>query len=223
MTAKPSEYFIPQVGIVQVGQAFRLPDGRSANAAFLGGLDAAGLAAIGAEPVVRQPKPAYDPNTESLQEAQDGAAITYQVLPIPPAEIETAIAREAAEGRAVIDVAAEQTRLRFITAGAGQAMVYQAKMEEARRYLAADPAPETLDDYPLIAAEVDITAVDAQAVIAIWQQMEAGWRQVAAAIEAARLGGKAAVAAAAAAGNFAGLALARDTALATFEVLAEQA
>lgn len=94
-----------------------------------------------------------------------------------------------------IDVAAEFARLRFITLGAGQAMVYQAKGEEARAALAdPTPLPET---YPLLAASLGIDgetiAEVAEAILAI----ETQWRAVAAQIERTRLVAKRDVGAAA--------------------------
>ncbi|HSK40923.1 MAG TPA: hypothetical protein VK943_14240, partial [Arenibaculum sp.] len=52
-----------------------------------------------------------------------------------------------------IDVEAEQVRARYITPGAGQAMVYQAKQAEARRYRDAG-YPADLAGYALLDAEV---------------------------------------------------------------------
>lgn len=95
--------------------------------------------------------------------------------------------------KAMIDAAAETERLKYITAGAGQAMTYQQKIEEVRA-LAQDAEPEAAN-YPLLSAEIGITAPTladvASAVLAAYQQ----WQVIGAAIERARLAGKAAVAA----------------------------
>lgn len=81
---------------------------------------------------------------------------------------------------------AGRERARHITITPGQDMIYLAKEAEALRYLAdPDPAPA---DYPLICAEVGVTAPDAYQIAQIWAQMAALWRQVAAQIETARLG-----------------------------------
>lgn len=84
-----------------------------------------------------------------------------------------------------IDVAAESARLRFITPGAGQAMVYQAKGQEARAAL-ADPAP-TAEAYPLLAASLGIDGETITSVAEAILAIELQWRAVAAQIERARL------------------------------------
>lgn len=99
-----------------------------------------------------------------------------------------------AELKAGIDVQAEQVRLRYITAGAGQAMTYQRKAEEARACLSdTDPVPA---DYPMLAAEVGITAEDLPGVAQIVNAAHEAWIAIGAQIEAARLGAKAAIEAA---------------------------
>ena len=94
-----------------------------------------------------------------------------------------------------INEAAGQTRLRFITDIPGQEMIYKAKLDEARAYLSG-PEPESLDAFPLIAAEVGITAPDAFQIAMIWLWMAEIWVQAAAQIEAIRLQGTAGVQAA---------------------------
>lgn len=101
-----------------------------------------------------------------------------------------------------IDAEAEAERLRHVTPGAGQAMVYMAKEAQARACL-ADPAPDP-QDYPLLACTIGIErhpvtgdlATTVQEVAAIVIAVAGGWAQVAAGIEAARLAAKAAVEAA---------------------------
>lgn len=95
-----------------------------------------------------------------------------------------------------VDKAAEAERQRWITGGSGQAMVYLAKAAEARRYLATVPPPADLADYPLLSAEVGITAATALDLAQTWLALDAGWTTVAARIEGARLAAKAAIAAA---------------------------
>lgn len=108
----------------------------------------------------------------------------------PVASIETV--KVAAAQR--IDADAEAARLRYITGGSGQAMTYQQKAAEAAAALAAtDPDPA---DYPLIVAEIGITAPTLLEVATVIDGAYQQWRVVGAAIEALRLGGKAAVAAA---------------------------
>ncbi|MFN3883283.1 MAG: hypothetical protein ACK4Q4_00815 [Rhodocyclaceae bacterium] len=208
------EFEIPGTGIVREGQAFRLPTGRQFNAGWLAGASAEDLAAIGALPVNRQARPDFDPRTHRLVEAQDGPNITYAVVPLDPQEIADGIERMANEAALAIDATAEQVRHLFVTPGSAQAMVYQAKMDEAEKWtLAGSPSPPPAETYPLIAAEIGINGAVAADVVGLWTQMEAIWRQTAAQIEAIRLGGKAAVDAAAGASDFAGIAMARDNAL----------
>lgn len=90
-----------------------------------------------------------------------------------------------------VDEQAETERLRYITPGAGQAMTYQQKMEEVRA-LTQDAEPDEAN-YPLLSAEVGITAPTltevATVVLAAFQQ----WQQVGALIEGTRLSAKAAI------------------------------
>lgn len=90
-----------------------------------------------------------------------------------------------------IDIMAEDVRLKFITPGAGQAMVYQRKVQEAET-LALDNNPYP-PHYPLLAAEVGITGETIQEVAETVLAMRDQWLLVAAAIETARLLAKAAV------------------------------
>ncbi len=92
---------------------------------------------------------------------------------------------------AAIDAAAEQQRLLYITGGAGQAMTYSQKAEEARICLStADPKPE---DFPFLAAEVGIRADTLSDVAKVVAAANAQWLKVGAAIEAARLSAKKAI------------------------------
>ncbi|NEJ10477.1 hypothetical protein GR238_34520 [Rhizobium leguminosarum] len=94
-----------------------------------------------------------------------------------------------------IDRAAEQERRKYITSGAGQAMTYVQKADEATRFLAAeDPVAA---DYPILSAEVGITAASIGEVAAIVAAAYQNWQQIGAAIEAVRLGTKKAIDAAA--------------------------
>jgi len=93
-----------------------------------------------------------------------------------------------------VDGEAERERMRWITGGAGQAMTYQAKAAEAERFL-ADPSPVP-SSYPLLSAEIGITAEDLAGVAAVVRAEHTAWLTAGAAIEAARLGTKRAIAAA---------------------------
>jgi hypothetical protein len=93
-----------------------------------------------------------------------------------------------------VDAQAETTRLLWITPGSGQALTYEQKRAEAER-MATDPAPQP-EAYPMLAAEVGITADTLAAVGALVRARAAAWTAVAAQIESLRLQAKAAVMAA---------------------------
>lgn len=96
-----------------------------------------------------------------------------------------------AAAKAEIDRQAEAARLRFVTPGSGQSAVYLAKAEEALA-LQTDGSPDPAD-YPLLAASIGIEGADLAAVAAVVLAQRAAWLTVAAAIEAERLGAKAAI------------------------------
>lgn len=105
---------------------------------------------------------------------------------IPPYSVELNALK--ATLRTKIDADAEAARLRYITGGAGQAMTYQQKAAEAVALLAdVDLRPE---DYPLLAAEIGITADTLLGVAQVVFEAHQGWRQIGAQIEALRLNGK---------------------------------
>ena len=97
-----------------------------------------------------------------------------------------------------VDSAAEKARLRFITNGSGQAMVYQEKADEAADFIANSyPAPTgsppTYVGYPFIQAEINATGkTKEQAADDIIAQRTA-WVATGAQIEEERLGGKSAI------------------------------
>lgn len=92
-----------------------------------------------------------------------------------------------------IDLEAEKERLKYITPGAGQAMVYQEKERQARAYL----ADHTAESFELITMEAQATGVFPEDVANAVVLMAGKWRLVAAFIEARRLAAKQAVEAAA--------------------------
>lgn len=92
------------------------------------------------------------------------------------------------------DADAETARLSHITGGAGQAMTYSQKAAEAKAFL-ADAEPDAAN-YPLLSAEVGITAPTLAGVAAVVAAAHAAWTVTGAQIEALRLGAKAAIAAA---------------------------
>jgi len=104
------------------------------------------------------------------------------------------LARAKAAGQARLIEAMAAARLAFVTPLPGQDMVYLAKEAEARAWVAAI-AP-VLSDYPLLLAEVGITAPDADQLAQLWLNMAALWRAAAAQLEALRLSTQAAIEAA---------------------------
>jgi hypothetical protein len=104
----------------------------------------------------------------------------------PPVTASLAAVKESL--KSIIDVGAEAERLKYITPGAGQAMTYQQKADEAARYLAAS-APKA-SDYPLLSAEAGITAADIAGVAQVVSAAFAQWQAIGGAIEAVRLGAK---------------------------------
>lgn len=108
---------------------------------------------------------------------------TFTPPAIPPVDL--AEARAAAIAR--INSAADSLRRLHVTAITGQDMIYLRKEAEARAWL-ADPAPD-LAAYPLIAAEVGVTAPTAHELAQLWLNMAALWVAIAAPLETARLSG----------------------------------
>lgn len=96
-----------------------------------------------------------------------------------------------AEHKALIDAAAEKERLKYITAGSGQSMVYQEKGAEADRY-ALDPAPVAAN-YPILSASVGADGATLADVAATVTATRRQWIALAAAIEGARLAAKVAI------------------------------
>lgn len=89
----------------------------------------------------------------------------------------------------IIDSTAERARLRHITTGSGQAMVYQEKGDQALDFVAAG-YPSTLTDYPLIDAEVNATGKSPQQAADDILTKRSQWIHVGAQIEEYRLSGK---------------------------------
>ncbi|KPP88744.1 MAG: hypothetical protein HLUCCO07_11975 [Rhodobacteraceae bacterium HLUCCO07] len=86
-----------------------------------------------------------------------------------------------------INTAIGKMRQAHITALPGQEMIYTAKEAEAKAYLAEDPEPEDLDDYPFLAAEVGVTAETPYQLAQIWLYMASEWRTVGPQLENLRL------------------------------------
>ena len=91
-----------------------------------------------------------------------------------------------------VDSMAGEVRQLIGSQGYGQEMTYLVKVAEAEKFM-ADPAPQE-STYPMIYAEVGITAETPAGVATTVLEMHAMWRQIGAAIEAVRLGAKAEIA-----------------------------
>lgn len=86
---------------------------------------------------------------------------------------------------AAVNHLAGVTRQKYITTIPGQDMIYMAKEREALAFLAA---PTTdLMSYPMIAAEIGITAPTPWQLAQVWANVSVYWRGVAAQIEGARM------------------------------------
>ncbi|MBP2566797.1 hypothetical protein J2766_003394 [Agrobacterium tumefaciens] len=143
---------------------------------------------------------------EALAAILDGKAITtiggFQIVdapivedPDPDANLD--LDQWKAKLISKIDADAENARLHYITGGAGQAMTYQQKAQEAVAVLALIGSGEIdPSGFPLLAAEIGITAPSLIEVAQVVNAAHQGWRVVGAEIEALRLGGKSAVSAA---------------------------
>ena len=84
-----------------------------------------------------------------------------------------------------INAAAGLARQKFITTCPGQEMIYIAKEREALAFLAAPTVD--LAAYPLLAAEVGVTAPTPWELAQIWANVAVYWRGLAGQIEGARM------------------------------------
>ena len=115
--------------------------------------------------------------------------------------IERAAASKAAElnrrrdeTMATIKAAVTELRMKFITPLPGKDAIYLSKEVEAKAYLAQDPEPASLEDYPFLAAEAGITAPSPRALAETWIANAVAWRGVAPQIERIRMAATTAVA-----------------------------
>lgn len=100
-----------------------------------------------------------------------------------------------AKRKVEVDLAGEMERLKYLTAGSGQAMTYAEKLKELDLFL-ADPDPQEAD-YLFLSTEIGITGETLADVAASVQARRDGWKPIGAAIEGVRLGTKMAIDAAA--------------------------
>ncbi len=147
-------------------------------------------------PVVDTPKPAIGPGQSiARNDVLDGNQVfrRWTVTDAPLDQLRETLLRQ-------IDDDAEAVRLRYVTPGAGMAMTYREKLEQAEQVIAggeaaagAMSAEQMRAAYPTLAASVGIEAPTlwgcAQLVWAKYQ----GWCGISHAIEKARLSAKKAV------------------------------
>jgi hypothetical protein len=148
-------------------------------------------------PVIDTPQPALGPgqSVEPTQAVEAERVVRgWTVVELPLAELRAMLSRR-------IDSDAERCRLRYITPGAGQAMTYREKLEQAEQIIAAGQsaadalsADEARAAYPTLAASIGIEAPSlwgcAQLVWAKYQQ----WCALSHLIEKTRLTAKQAIA-----------------------------
>ncbi|WP_299648033.1 hypothetical protein [uncultured Jannaschia sp.] len=110
------------------------------------------------------------------------------------------MAFERSRARRRVDIAIGQFRRRHITVIDGQEGGYLSKEAEAKAYVAMDPEPADLADFPLLAAELGRatpTAPTPYQLAQLWLNMAAIWRPLFGATEALRLDANDAIQAAA--------------------------
>nr|WP_319516749.1 hypothetical protein [uncultured Cohaesibacter sp.] len=116
--------------------------------------------------------------------------ITVDLSQLVTAETKASTALEAAKAKALATVTDQISVARgvLMTDLIGQEMIYLAKEQEAKDWQASE-SPD-LADFPLMFAEVGITASTADELATLWLTMANQWRQTAASLEAIRLKSK---------------------------------
>ena len=86
---------------------------------------------------------------------------------------------------AEINLSVGKARQKYITTSPGQEMIYLAKEREALAYL---PNPtDDLSTYPMLEAEIGVTAPTARELAQLWANVSVQWRAIAARIEGTRM------------------------------------
>lgn len=132
------------------------------------------------------------PESSAYQQLPEGAAIVavpQQVLTADWPNLNLAPLRVSMAAQ--VDAQAEAVRANILTPGSAQAMTYMRKESEARAWL-ADPAVAT----PFLAAEAPARGMTIEALATEVVALADAWVTVGAAIEGARMGAKATIAAA---------------------------
>jgi hypothetical protein len=115
----------------------------------------------------------------------------------PDPFVRASLASVKAQLRAVVDGAAEAERQKYITPGAGQALVYEAKRTETQRFRAlGDPANPGAGNFPWAAGRAATLGTTIRDVLVEWGEQADGWVAIGIAIESVREGTKAAITAA---------------------------
>lgn len=110
----------------------------------------------------------------------------------------SSLADIASTALSAIDVEAERIRLRYLTPGTGQALLYSSKLTQVAAWQAATAAERRdLTKWPLLEAEVDATELQPAAAVAQIVQANREWETAAARIERIRIRCKRQIAAAA--------------------------
>lgn len=138
----------------------------------------------------------YEP---SRYYVSDGAAVTYPPRSASHLTFDYA-AKVWVDARGTADLVAARSaakaklnnyvankRRMIVTDLPGQDMIYLRKEEEGKEYLSLPTEPKTLAGFPLIAAEVGITAPTAYQVATIWVMLGSMWVNIAAQLEHLRL------------------------------------
>lgn len=106
---------------------------------------------------------------------------------VPDAFVGPSLDDVKAAAKSAIDAAAERAREKYITPGAGQALVYEAKRTEVARWRAAEsPAAPNAALYPWAADRAERLDVTIAAVLAVWAAQADAWAAVGIAIENVR-------------------------------------
>lgn len=145
----------------------------------------------------------YDPATGAVRATSAGALppLSGDYIEVPETELGDLKAWRVIDGalvrvsidplkqRAVahVNTRVGEMRAALITTLPGQEMLYLRKEDEARAYVAQTEEPATLVDFPLIAAEVGITAQTAWQLAQLWLAMSALWKSTAAQLEGLRM------------------------------------
>jgi hypothetical protein len=160
--------------------------------------------ALGAKVFSELEKPEQDALAEQFSKAEDAAVANVGDWPEITQNIQTIVDRwapvaaeedlDALRAAAVVKVdrSAEAFRLQFITAGVGQSMAYQQKLEEARAKVANGSIADS--EIPHIVVEAQATGMSkGDKAVEIIETFR-GWQQVSAGIEGKRMAAKMAIA-----------------------------